>query len=115
MDSSTALSTGGPPALNAGGFVCFINNMRFVLPETIQGVRGISYVRMTSFSKQFMEDNEHHDIQTMTPELLKEAYRIYVNLRFPDDTVQARNNALARVSLLSRAQGPSRNVPTDLE
>lgn len=113
--SAAPMSTGGPSASNAGGFVCFINETRYVLPESIHGVGRASLAGIPSFSPQFLKDNEHHDIQTMTPALLKEAYRIYINLRFPDDTEEDRDAALARVSLLSHAQGPPPNVPTNVE
>lgn len=103
--SAAPMSTGGPSALNAGGFVCFINETRFVLPEYIEGVGRASQAGIPSFGPQFLKDNEHHDTQTMTPAVLKEAYRVYISLRFPDDTVEDRDAALARVSLLTHAQG----------
>ncbi|KAI9697675.1 MAG: hypothetical protein M1836_004625 [Candelina mexicana] len=94
--SEASMSSGGTPISNPGRFVCFISGLRFILPEAIQGVRGVSYAGIPSFGKQFLDDNEDHEIQTMTSEVLKEAYKVYINLRFPDDTLKARNKALAK-------------------
>ncbi|KAI9715774.1 MAG: hypothetical protein M1812_005773 [Candelaria pacifica] len=94
--SGPSMRTGEAPDLCTEGLFCFIDGTRFLLPKSVRGVRGISNAGLPSFSKQFLIDNEDHDIQKMSSAVLREAFKAYIILTFPDDTVADREAVIAR-------------------